>query len=409
MPRRTLSIPKYRHHKASRQAVVTLNGRDFYLGPYDTKTSRNEYDRLVGEWQANGRQLRSEYAPHGISMVEVLNGYRKFANEYYVKNGKPTGSIYGVRAVLKLLRKHCGKIQAEDFGPLALKNLQQKMIKDNRSRRYINDHTDRIKRIFRWAVSEELISPSSYQALSSVSSIRKGRTAARETSPVMPIANEVIDSTLPHLPGVVADMVQFQRLTGCRPGEVCIVRPCDVDTTSDVWLYQPQSHKTEHLGRKREIHIGPRAQLVLRPYLRRNTTAYCFSPAESEKQRTRLRSESRMTPIEQGNQPGTNKTRKPKKTPGDLYSVSSYRRAINRACNFAFPAPHFKNEREKNTWQQKYRWTPNQLRHTTATEIRKQYGIESAQTVLGHASLDVTQIYAERDNQKAAQIMLEIG
>ncbi len=57
MPRLTKSVPKYRKHKASGQAVVTLDGKDFYLGPHNTDVSRREYDRLVGEWQLNGRRL----------------------------------------------------------------------------------------------------------------------------------------------------------------------------------------------------------------------------------------------------------------------------------------------------------------------------------------------------------------
>ena len=55
MPRLVNSSPKYRRHKSSGKAVVTLNGRDFYLGPYGSKASRIEYDRLVAEWMANHR------------------------------------------------------------------------------------------------------------------------------------------------------------------------------------------------------------------------------------------------------------------------------------------------------------------------------------------------------------------
>ena len=83
-------------------------------------------------------------------------------------------------------------------------------------------------------------------------------------------------------------MIRFQRLTGCRPGEVCILRPCDVDTSGEVWAYRPESHKTEHHGRDRVIFLGPKAQDVLRPYLLRDKTAYCFVPAESERKRNAL-------------------------------------------------------------------------------------------------------------------------
>jgi hypothetical protein len=57
MPRLTNSNPSYRKHKASGQALVTIGGQDMYLGPHGTKTSKSEYDRLIGEWLANGRRL----------------------------------------------------------------------------------------------------------------------------------------------------------------------------------------------------------------------------------------------------------------------------------------------------------------------------------------------------------------
>jgi integrase len=76
-----------------------------------------------------------------------------------------------------------------------------------------------------------------------------------------------------------------------------------------------------------------------------------------------------------------------------FYSRHAYVKAICRACKLA-GVPH---------------WHPNQLRHTTATMIRAAYGLESAQAVLGHARADVTQIYAERDAARAAQVIGEIG
>jgi hypothetical protein len=54
MPRR--SVPGYRKHKPSGQAVVSHSGQDFYLGPHATKVSKAEYDRVVAEWLARGRR-----------------------------------------------------------------------------------------------------------------------------------------------------------------------------------------------------------------------------------------------------------------------------------------------------------------------------------------------------------------
>ena len=68
-----------------------------------------------------------------------------------------------------------------------------------------------------------------------------------------------------------------------------------------------------------------------------------------------------------------------------------------------------KQRAELDQWQSDHRWSPNRLRHSAGTEIRKHYGLEAAQVILGHASADVTQVYAERDLQKAVEIMREVG
>jgi integrase len=216
-------------------------------------------------------------------------------------------------------------------------------------------------------------------------------------------------STLPFLPSVVGDMVRFQRYTGCRPSEVCILRPSDLDRSDDVWRYQPAHHKSEHRGLNRVIAIGPQAQDILRPYLLRDQTAYCFSPQESERKRRVAQHETRTTPLRWGNRPGTNRTRHPRRTPRDHYTTDSYRRAIRRACDKANAqrrkaAAAFGEE--PNLLPQ---WSPNQLRHALATEVRSRFGLEASQVVLGHATADVTQLYAQRDLTLAAQVMRSIG
>lgn len=83
------ALPKYRKHRASGQALVTLCGQDFYLGPHGTKASKAEYDRLTGEWLANGRRIQSsQKAP--LSILELCAAYLQHSKAFYVKNGKPT-------------------------------------------------------------------------------------------------------------------------------------------------------------------------------------------------------------------------------------------------------------------------------------------------------------------------------
>ncbi len=324
MPKLLNVAPKYRHHKASDQAVVTLDQVDYYLGPWKSKASKAEYDRLIGEWLANGRSLPSPR--FGLTIAQLANQYRKFAEGYYVKDGQLTGAIHGIRVVIRYLREGYGPKPAADFGPLALRSLQRRMITDGHSRRYINDNIDRLRRIFKWGVAEELIAPSVYQALAAVPGLRKGRSEAREMPPVRPVDEATVDSTLARMPTVVADMVRFQRLTGCRPGEVCILRPCDVNTSGEIWRYRPESHKTEHHGRERFIFIGPRAQDVLRPYLLREKSSYCFVPAESEIRRNFARRQNSLPP-RHGYRRASGKRRR---APGNLYTADSYRRAVHR-------------------------------------------------------------------------------
>ena len=164
-------LPAYRHHKARGLAVVTLNGKDVYLGPHGTQASKTEYDRVIAEWVANGRRLSmmDEDQTRDITISELIVAYWRHAQEYYVKGGKPTSEQALIRLAMRPLRRLYGTALVSEFGPLALKAVRQAMI-------------------------------------------------------------------------------QLQRLTGMRPGEVVIMRTADIDTTGSVWHYLPASHKTEHHG-----------------------------------------------------------------------------------------------------------------------------------------------------------------
>jgi len=123
-----------------------------------------------------------------------------------------------------------------------------------------------------------------------------------------------------------------------------------------------------------------------------NVTDYLFSPARSEKSRSDVRRQNRRSPMTPSQAKRMPKVKR-KAPPRDRYDVASYRRAIRRACQRAgFPI-----------------WFPLQLRHSRGTEIRKRYGLEASQAVLGHSELGVTQVYAEVNHDAARRIMGEIG
>ena len=92
-------------------------------------------------------------------------------------------------------------------------------------------------------------------------------------------------------------MIQLQRMTGARPGEITAMHGCDLNTTGEIWDYVPESHKTEHHNKRRIIFTGPRAQEALKPFLKTDLGAYLFSPAESKEEHFLQLRSNRKTPL----------------------------------------------------------------------------------------------------------------
>ncbi len=303
-----------------------------------------------------------------------------------------------------------------------------------------------MKRAFKWASAEELVPVAVYQSLRTLAGLRRGRSEVRESEPVLPVDDATVDATLPHLNAHLRAMVELQRLTGMRPGEVCGLRVAEIDRAGEVWVFRPRQHKTAHHGRGRSIAIGPKARAVLTTFLLRDgqppdgfghvrpndpehhnarlvmadayeeagrvrdaellrggcaveliagcvvdPAAPLFSPAQARAEwaRTARRNRKSKVPPSQMNR----RKAKPARVPGAEYTVAAYGYAVRKAAGKAGVA----------------HWHPNQLRHAFATAVRKAYGLEAAQVLLGHSRADVTQVYAERDEQLAATVAAKIG
>lgn len=245
------------------------------------------------------------------------------------------------------------------------------------------------------------MSPTVLHGLQAVSGLRFGRSNARETEPIKPVADEHILAILPFVSRQVRAMIQLQRLTGMRPGEVVLLRPCDIDQSSDIWTYEPHDHKNRWRGHRRIVPLGPRAQAVLAPFLARPSQDYCFSPREAEQERNLLRRSNRRSPMT----PSQAKRRQkvtPKRAKGIRYDSNAYRRAIAYGIRKA-------NKKRAAASLKVPNWCPLQIRHATATEVRKRFGLEGTQAALGHKNANVTQIYAELDLSLARTIAKELG
>jgi integrase len=392
MPKLRNSLPKYRKHHSG-QAVVTLDGRDYYLGPHGSKSSKTEYDRLIAEWLAGGRRLPPANGSHGLTIVELLVAFWKFAKGYYLgADGEPGKELKCYRLALRPLKELYGSKAVAEFGPISLKAVRQRMVEADHARTYINHQVNRIRHVFKWGVENELVSPSILHGLQAVAGLRFGRSEARESQPVKPVPDSSVDAILPFVSPQVGAMIRLQRVTGMRSGEVIIMRGADIDMASKVWVYTPASHKTAYRGHVRRVYLGPQCQEIIRPFFKTNLDAFLFSPADAEAARNAERRKNRKTPMT----PSQAK-RKPKKHPkrpkGERYDVESYRRAINYGILRA-GVPH---------------WHPHQLRHSAATFLRREYGLEVARVVLGHKTAAVTEVYAEADHARAVEVMGTVG
>jgi hypothetical protein len=184
-------IPSLRLPKPSNRAVVTITGRDHYCGPWGSKRAQVEYERLIGEWSANGGVNKA--ADRAVMVAELVLAYRKFANTYYAA---PSREVAQIRLALRPLVEKYGHTFARDFGPLALKAVRETWIEGGLARRYINQRVGRIVRAWGWAVENELLPAGNWQALLAVKGLQVGRTTAKETAPVKPVSDAVFEATL---------------------------------------------------------------------------------------------------------------------------------------------------------------------------------------------------------------------
>jgi integrase len=349
-------LPKYCRHKTSGRAFVRIGGKMYYLGKHGSAASRREYDRIIAEFVANGRQ--PFYRVDELTIESLIWRFLDYANRElcYCDTTKKRITI-----TLRALNALYGKQLVSQFTPSALKILRQQFVDRKLARHTVNGYVGIIKQVFYWGCEEEIVPAEIGAALRMVKHLQAGRTSAVDYDDIEPVEEEIVNKTLPYLKPMVQDMVRVQRCISGRPQDVFNMRACDIDRSGAIWKYTPFTHKTKKRGKIRELPIGPKAQQILQPHIDRckdDPEQFIF------------------------------------KTPrGSQCYGGYYNQAIITACKKAGIA----------------KWTPNQLRHAGGTEIRSKFGLDHAQAGLGHAKARTTEIYAKIAYEKAAQVAAEIG
>lgn len=406
MPRPRNSVPLIRNHKGQSVIDVWRGQRrvQLVLGPWKSKQADTEYKRYLIEFAAG----TFRHSAGDATLNELFDAFLKHADVHYRRpDGTPTSEIEAYESAIEIVIRAYGRELAREFGPLRLEAVRYAMIEKGWCRTRINQQVGRLRRVFKWAVSKEIIPADVLVGLQSLAGLQRGRTQAEEREPVKPVDEATINATLPFLTRHVAGMVRLQSLTAMRPGEVCLIRHSEIDISAAVWLYQPSYHKMAYRNEFRTIPLGPLAQSVLAEFPTDKLDDFIFSPLRSVEEVIATRKANRATPRYRSHMRHNAAKRKlkPKRKAGQLYTTQSYGRAIAKAVRLA---------NERRTADEKEvepipHWHPNQLRHSAATRFRVQFGLEAAQVILGHKRADVTQIYAERNTALALKVAAVIG
>ncbi len=431
--RSKVRIPSLRCHKASGQAVVTIRRRDIYCGKFGSIEADQQYRRVIAELVANGpevvrhhgvardasqrRATATSPSPH-ITVAELLLAYVEFAERDYPP---PSREIEPIKVVCRTIRELFGTMIAADFGPRCLKALRQHWIDQGLARTFINKKVSRVKRIWGWGCSEELIPATAWHSLLALSGLRAGRSDAKESPPKESVPESDFWEIVPGLPAPVRAILELLWWTGARSGEICTLRTCDIIRDREPWQYNPDRHKNAHRGHKRVIFFGPKARAILKPFLDdENPDKFLFSPAEtvraqreaakvphrSEARRARSAATKRRIEAEQRLETTGKSRPKSSRLPGARYNRHSLANALRRFCR-KHEKPYF---------------NPHRLRHTTKSRLEQLVGLAAAaavtgeryasdetQAALGHSNRIMTGKYGSPSYGLAAVTMEQYG
>jgi integrase len=359
--------PRLCHHKAQQLGYIYVAGKPVYFAGHWPRGQKippagiaEQYVAAVDNLAKLKRKVAEAHEPRpGLLIDELWAAYKRFSEGYYRKNGRPTSEAQCILDACRIVAREYGETPAADFGPRKLKRVRELFQAAGWSREHINKQAGRVKRMFRWAVSEELVDETVWRALRSLPDLRAG-DGLREPRKVEAVSDADLERAILRCPVGLQDLVRVHRLIGCRADEACIMRTCDFDQAAapGLWTFTPSSSKNAA-----SYWVGPRAQAILTPLLRPESPEAWIFPTRSRGR--------------------------------GCWHTSSYRRAVLRACRLA-GVP---------------RWSPLQVRHTAGQEARERHsrGIEATQARLQHKEVTVSQVYASNLDKLAQDVARQLG
>jgi len=409
MPRPRSQTPPLRWFEAKQQYCIYLNRKRRLLGT-DKKAAEAERLRLIGQQLARPKSSTVPSFSGELSVIEAFERYRAYAEKRYADSRARHRIRQAIGAAIADDKRAAMPISQFDRAVLLEIRDELTARQPALSRRYINNLATAVKTAISWMVDRRIAPPAvlyEVRALKQLIYLECGADAERPK--VQSVDPAIVARTLPFCPPTVQAMVRLQQLTGMRPGELVIMRRCDVSTSPTqrvdvpcldatvaaeeidgvlIWRYAPSQHKGIWRGKYRVIPIGPEAQAVLAPFLlRREPDEYVFQPMESMK-----------------GERGKNMIRV-----GQRYKVRSYYEAIDRAV-----ARHNRKLRDSGRLlffaEILPNWFPYRLRHSLGTAAAGKIDSDAAGLLLGHSpGSRALNIYVEDSLRKAAEAARKIG
>jgi integrase len=405
------TLLKYRGPKKGQAYIRTkrLNdGRELYLGVYDSPESRRAYARWLAKLETAVPEVpmpASITAGESRLIIELILLYTDDLKDRLTRHGQVKKEFKNITAALRNLDEAWGDLRGNEFEAGHLEELQKRLAKADISRGVLNKRITIIKRFFAWCSAHHSatgVRKTLYWELTPVKGLKPGEYGVREAHKIRPVPLAIVEKTLPWLSPVVAAMVRLQLICGMRPDEVCRLTAGEIDRSRKLWVYRPDEHKNAWRGHVRMIPIPGPARVFLEPFLRDDPGAYLFTPAQSEDLRHARGTGNRKTKIYPSELRAREKRKAARRSQGELrfrerYTPEGYWQAIR--CGI---------ERAKAAGILIPPWAPNRLRHTASTQISRVLGQQAAQRWLGHENLATTDIYTEmelEDLEKVAGLL----
>lgn len=387
----TKKVPKYcGPHGHSGKAYCWHEGRQVYFpGKFGSPESLRGYRLFLAS--LSGQLV--ECLPTDTTVAQLAEAW---IVEHENKISEKNLSHYH-QCITALLDCGLSSVLTVDFGPRKLKELRQHLIGTGLARSTINQRIGRVKKLFKWGVSEEMVPASVSQALYAVDGLRAGESAAKEVKTRSPVGWARVEEISQHISSTVLGMCRLQWLTGMRSANICCLQMQYVDDSGDVWLYRPPKHKGQWRGKGLVVSLGPKSQEVIKECLAgRGSREAVFRPIDS-------------LAWHQEYNPGFNAW--VNRAASDEFTPNTYRQAIMRGQAMAAGIKLGRKlptvaEFEVAGW---HPWTPYQLRHAAVTRLRQKYSIESVRAYMGHSTTQATEIYSEQDLETAGRIASENG